>query len=437
VAGPPTVAEVVDLVVRMEDDAQRRISLDGFPDQFFRAAVEEELVAQDGIFVFAQIVGDAVNEGLLGYRRERAGAHLRPVGAPWTDREFQARSGYYSTLSGQQMAALFRERRSRVTETPQPDGPTAAPSPRRDVFVSHATEDKEAVARPLALELRQRGLSIWFDEYELVLGDSLREKIDEGLRDARIGVVILSPSFFAKRWTQWELNGLVTRLMAGERNVIVPIWYDVNAEAVREYSPALADLVAARASEGVASISDKIERVLRQVEARPQDVDSLLESERSTGSEDVTTAAASGLAAAREVEYLTEDMRRWIRDRDRVLQAAVARTREEMNARGAFHSSIHLAAQAEVRHQALHEYRDEISRKRRRYRELRDDAIEDSAFPRFELDDASRETLAGWRAPVTLPGMDQGLSVDDPTDPALEPDLREFERRGDRPEDNR
>jgi hypothetical protein len=73
VAGPPTVAEVVDLVVRMEDDAQRRISLDGFPDQFFRAAVEEELVAQDGIFVFAQIVGDAVNEGLLGYRREHAG----------------------------------------------------------------------------------------------------------------------------------------------------------------------------------------------------------------------------------------------------------------------------------------------------------------------------------------------------------------------------
>jgi hypothetical protein len=78
----------------MEDDPQRRISLDSFPDQFFRAAVEEELVAEDGIFVFAQIVGDAVNEGLLGYRREHAGAHLRPSGAPWTDREFQARSGY-------------------------------------------------------------------------------------------------------------------------------------------------------------------------------------------------------------------------------------------------------------------------------------------------------------------------------------------------------
>ncbi len=421
----------------MEDDAERRVSLDSFPDQFLRAAVEEELVAQDGIFVFAQIVGDAVNQGLLGYRREHAGARLRPVGAPWTDREFQARSGYYSTLAGQQMAALFRERRSRVTETPQPAFPAAGRSPRRDVFVSHATEDKEAIARPLALELRQRGLSVWFDEYELVLGDSLRQKIDEGLRHARIGVVILSPSFFAKRWTQWELNGLVARLMAGERNVVVPIWHEVNAEAVREYSPSLADLVAARSTEGVASISDKIEQVLRQFEGRPREVNSPVEPDRSTGRGAATTMAPSGPAAAREVEYLTEDMRRWIRDRDRVLQAAVARTREEMNARRVFYSSIHLAAQAEVRHQALHEYRDEVSRKRRRYRELRDDAIDDSAFPRFELDDASRDTLAGWRAPVTLPGMDQALSVDDPTDPGLEPDLREFERRGDGPEDNR
>lgn len=421
----------------MEDDAQRRISLDSFPDQFFRAAVEEELVGQDGFFVFAQIVGDAVNEGLLGFRREHAGAHLRPAGAPWTDREFQARSGYYSTLSGQHMAALFRERRSRVMETPQPDVPTAAPSPRRDVFISHATEDKEAVARPLALELRRRGLSIWFDEYALVLGDSLREKIDEGLRLARIGVVILSPSFFAKRWTQWELNGLVARLMTGERNVVLPVWHEVNVEAVREYSPALADLVAARSSEGVASISAKIEQVLRQVEDRPRKADSPLESGRSTGPKPAATTASSGLSTARGVEYLAEDMRRWIRDRDRIVRASLAQTREEMNARGVFHSSIHLAAQAEVQHQALHEYRDEVSRKRRRYRDLLDAASGDSSFPRFELDDDSRDTLADWRAPVTLPGMDQGLSVDDPTDPALEPDLRVFERRGDGPEHDR
>jgi len=124
------------------------------------------------------------------------------------------------------------------------------------VFVSHATEDKDAVARPLAIELRRRGVGVWFDEYELLLGDSLREKIDEGLRHSRIGVIILSRAFFAKRWTAWELSGLVTRLMSGEQNVLVPVWHDVSADEVRAYSAPLADRVAAHSSNPVAVIAE-------------------------------------------------------------------------------------------------------------------------------------------------------------------------------------
>jgi TIR domain len=220
--GPPTAAELVDLVVRLEDDPDRRNILDSFPSEFFRVAVEEGLATNDGMFAFAQVVGEAVHQELLGFKRQHAGVHLGPPGAPWTDHTFQSRSGYYSTVAGQQMAALFRQRRAGAgTYSASAPAPHATES-QRDVFVSHATEDKAAIARPLAEELRRRGLSIWFDEYELVLGDSLREKIDAGLQHARTGVVILSPAFFAKRWTAWELNGLVARLMAGERNVIVP-----------------------------------------------------------------------------------------------------------------------------------------------------------------------------------------------------------------------
>jgi len=50
-----------------------------------------------------------------------------------------------------------------------------------DVFISHASEDKEAVARPLARHLQELGLRVWIDECELTLGDSLRRKIDAGL----------------------------------------------------------------------------------------------------------------------------------------------------------------------------------------------------------------------------------------------------------------
>ena len=69
-----------------------------------------------------------------------------------------------------------------------------------DVFISHAGEDKADVVRPLAEALRERGLAVWYDEFELRIGDSLRRKIDQGIRSSRFGVVVLSPSFFGKGW---------------------------------------------------------------------------------------------------------------------------------------------------------------------------------------------------------------------------------------------
>ncbi len=87
-----------------------------------------------------------------------------------------------------------------------------------DVFVSHASEDKDAIARPLAEALRDRGLSVWFDEFELRIGDSLRRKIDKGVARSRFGLVVLSPAFFAKGWPQYELDGLVTMAVNGTRS---------------------------------------------------------------------------------------------------------------------------------------------------------------------------------------------------------------------------
>lgn len=91
-----------------------------------------------------------------------------------------------------------------------------------DVFISHASEDKDAVVRPLANALRNGGLRVWFDEFELRIGDSLRRKIDHGLATSRFGVVVLSHAFFGKGWTNYELDGIVTRTVSGEQ-VILPI----------------------------------------------------------------------------------------------------------------------------------------------------------------------------------------------------------------------
>ena len=112
-----------------------------------------------------------------------------------------------------------------------------------DVFISHASEDRNAVVRPLANALKEAGLRVWYDEFELNIGDSLRQKIDRGLASSRFGVVVLSKDFFDKGWTNYELDGIVTRSVSGEQ-ILLPIWHNVTKAEVIEYSPSLADKLA-------------------------------------------------------------------------------------------------------------------------------------------------------------------------------------------------
>jgi hypothetical protein len=125
-----------------------------------------------------------------------------------------------------------------------------------DVFISHASEDKTFV-RPLVHALQQAGLKVWYDEFALRLGDSLRKSIDHGLSASRYGLVILSRHFFSKDWPQRELNALFATMKGGERRIL-PVWHEISHEEVMQYSPMLSDLVAASSSEGVDSVVKKV-----------------------------------------------------------------------------------------------------------------------------------------------------------------------------------
>lgn len=139
-----------------------------------------------------------------------------------------------------------------------------------DVFISHATEDKDAIARPLAEALRAKGFEVWYDEYSLRLGDGLREAIDRGLAQSRYGVVILSQSFFKKPWARRELDGLVARETGEGGKRILPIWHGVDATQVREFSPTLADRLAIRTDQGLDVVVASIVRELNEgVEGSP------------------------------------------------------------------------------------------------------------------------------------------------------------------------
>ena len=115
-----------------------------------------------------------------------------------------------------------------------------------DVFISHASEDKEGVARPIVRALTTAGLSVWFDEFALTAGDSLSKSINHGLANSKYGVVIVSPRFLEKKWPQRELAALFAKEDQGK--VIIPIWHEVSEEIVRKYSPILADRFALRST---------------------------------------------------------------------------------------------------------------------------------------------------------------------------------------------
>lgn len=130
-----------------------------------------------------------------------------------------------------------------------------------DVFVSHASEDKDDFVRDFVKCLQQDGLKVWYDEFTLRVGDSLRRSIDNGLRNSRYGIVVLSEAFFSKEWPQRELDGLFAREVNGEK-VILPIWHKISKNEVMKFSPIIADMLALNTS------SFTIEEIAKEISER-------------------------------------------------------------------------------------------------------------------------------------------------------------------------
>lgn len=132
-----------------------------------------------------------------------------------------------------------------------------------DLFISHASEDKDFV-RPLAHALRAQRLAVWFDEFELTPGTGLRESIDRGLLSSRFGLVVLSPAFFSKSWPLWELDGLVQLAHSrSDKPTIIPIWHNVSHSDVASMSPSLANIIAINSTESPELAASQVLAVLR------------------------------------------------------------------------------------------------------------------------------------------------------------------------------
>lgn len=132
-------------------------------------------------------------------------------------------------------------------------------------FISHDSKDKDDLVRELAQELSKLTCPVWYDEYSLRVGSSLRGSIETGLKETQNCIVVLSPHFLSNEgWGKAEFDSIFTREIIEKDNVMLPIWHNVTAEQVYEYSPRLADKVGLNSSVGIKELARKLANEIKR-----------------------------------------------------------------------------------------------------------------------------------------------------------------------------
>jgi len=137
-----------------------------------------------------------------------------------------------------------------------------------DVFISHSSLDKETVARPLAEALKQRDISVWLDEEQLQIGDSIRRGIDNALQRSRFGVVILSPAYLESEWTRKELDAFFSKEKQHHKTIL-PIFHGLELADIEHFSPMLSDKIALTTDDNIETLADKIQHRVQTPSGTP------------------------------------------------------------------------------------------------------------------------------------------------------------------------
>lgn len=133
-----------------------------------------------------------------------------------------------------------------------------------DVFISHSAEDKDLFVNDLAKALQDSGISTWYDSDDIGWGQSIRQEIDKGLANSRYGIVIISPTFIEKYWTNYELDGILDKESSTGTQMILPIWHNITADQVKKYSHSLSTKLALNtALNTIDDIVERVERILK------------------------------------------------------------------------------------------------------------------------------------------------------------------------------
>ena len=171
-----------------------------------------------------------------------------------------ARDSALNTLKTKIDLYMAKKRSKSIGGVPSPLKPTPQETP--DLFICHASEDKKNFVSLLANTLKQNGIAVWYDDFCIGWGDSIRQSIEKGLKSCKFGIVVFSHAFFQKKWPQQELDALFQRMTAGEARIL-PIWHGIDEADLRTYSPLFSGRLAKKSDCGVEALSIEIKAILQ------------------------------------------------------------------------------------------------------------------------------------------------------------------------------
>ena len=129
------------------------------------------------------------------------------------------------------------------------------------MFVSHAYQDKK-IAAPFVKKLKENDIKVWYDTDILQWGDSLSDSINKGLKSSLFGLVILSRTFFKKKWTRAELKALMSLANSKENMRILPLFYKITHEEIVKKYPLLSDFYGRSWDDGLDKLTKEIKQLV-------------------------------------------------------------------------------------------------------------------------------------------------------------------------------
>lgn len=132
----------------------------------------------------------------------------------------------------------------------------------RDVFLCHAWDDRQGAAKQLSELLLASGVSVWFSENDIGLGEPFLRAIDKGLAKTRIGIVLVTPALLKRLPAAGVADKELSVLLA--RDQLVPIVHNTTYDALRDVSPMLASRNGLDTSEEpMADVAAKLAELVR------------------------------------------------------------------------------------------------------------------------------------------------------------------------------